>query len=66
MRRNSKRPKAMLVRVANDIGRAPRRSLSTEDKTRTLLEGLRGQYSVAVLCRREEIAESPWSAQLIR
>jgi CubicO group peptidase (beta-lactamase class C family) len=35
-----------------------RRRLSAEDKIRIVLDGLRGEYSIAELCRREGIAES--------
>ena len=38
--------------------RATRRKYSTEDKIRIVLSGLRGEYAIAELCRREGIAES--------
>jgi len=41
-----------------DIRRATRRHYSAEDKIRIVLEGLRGEHSIAELCRREGIAES--------
>jgi transposase len=41
-----------------EIRRATRNHLSAEDKIRVVLEGLRGEESIAALCRREAIAES--------
>ena len=40
-------------RVVKDIRRAMRRHFSAEDKIRIVLEGLRGEDSIAELCRRE-------------
>ena len=39
-----------------DIRRATRRQFSAEEKIRIVLEGLRGEDSIAELCRREGIA----------
>jgi len=41
-----------------DIRQATRKHHSAEDKIRIVLDGLRGEYSIAELCRREGIAES--------
>ena len=41
--------------VVKDIRRATRRHFSAEDKIRIVLEGLRGEESIAELCRREGI-----------
>jgi hypothetical protein len=41
-----------------DIKRKTRRKHSAEDKIRIVLEGLRGEDTVAELCRREGIAVS--------
>jgi transposase len=41
-----------------DIRRATRRHFSAEEKIRVVLEGLRGEESIAELCRREDIASS--------
>ena len=38
-----------------DIRRATRRYYSAEDKIRIVLEGLRGESSIAKLCRKEGI-----------
>lgn len=38
-----------------DIRRRTRRKFSSEEKIRIVLDGLKGEYSVAELCRREGI-----------
>ena len=40
------------------IRRATRKQYSAEEKIRVVLEGLRGEQSIAELCRREGIAQS--------
>jgi transposase len=50
--------KAPAERVVRDIRRATRKQYSAEEKIRIVLEGLRGEDSIAGLCRREGIAES--------
>lgn len=42
--------------VVKQIRRATRRKYGAEEKIRIVLEGLRGELSVTVLCRREGIA----------
>jgi len=42
-------------KTATDIRRATRRKYSAEEKIRIVIEGLRGEDSVAELCRREGI-----------
>ena len=44
--------------VVKDLRRATRRQFSAEEKIRIVLEGLRGEESIAELCRREGIASS--------
>jgi len=44
------------------IRRATRKQYSAEEKIRIVLEGLRGEHSIAQLCRREGIAESLYDA----
>jgi transposase len=54
--------------VVRDIRRATRKHHSAEDKIRIVLEGLRGEESIAALCRREGIAESlyyAWSKEFL-
>ena len=43
--------------VIKDIRRATRRQFSSEEKIRVVLEGLRGEDSIAELCRREGISQ---------
>jgi hypothetical protein len=45
--------------VVKDIRRATRQYHSTEEKIRIVLDGLRGEYSIAELCRRELSRTSP-------
>ena len=40
-------------RVVREIRRKTRRRFSAEEKIRIVLEGLRGEESIAALCRRE-------------
>ena len=44
-------------RVVKDIRRQTRRHFSAEDKIRIVLDGLRGEDSIAELCRKEGIAQ---------
>ena len=50
--------KAPAETVLKDIRRATRRQFSAEEKIRIVLEGLRGEESIAELCRREGITSS--------
>jgi transposase len=43
--------------LVKDIRRAMRKRYCAEEKIRILLDGLRGEHSIAELCRREGIAE---------
>ena len=55
-------------RVVQDIRRATRKHYSAEDKIRIVLDGLRGEDSIAELCRREGIAQSlyyVWSKEFL-
>ncbi len=45
-------------RRVKEIRRNTRRKYSTEDKIRIVLEGLRGEDSIAELCRKEGIAQN--------
>lgn len=54
--------------LVKDIRRATRKHYSAEDKIRIVLDGLRGEHSIAELCRRESIAESlyyTWSKEFL-
>lgn len=55
-------------KVVKDIRRRTRRQHSSEEKIRIVLEGLRGEESIAELCRREGIAQSlyySWSKEFL-
>ena len=53
----SKHSKPPAQAVVKDIRRATRKQYSAEEKIRIVLEGLRGEDSIAELCRREGIAQ---------
>ena len=62
---SSKKPAEQVVK---DIRRKTRRHFSAEDKIRIVLDGLRGEDSIAELCRREGIAQSlyyTWSKEFM-
>ncbi len=55
-------------KVIKDIRRATRKRHSSEEKIRIVLDGLRGEDSIAELCRREGIAQSlyySWSKEFL-
>src|ERR671916_2816824 len=55
-------------RIVKDIRRATRKQYSAEEKIRIVLDGLRGEHSIAELCRREGISESlyyTWSKEFL-
>ena len=62
------RKKDPAEKAIRDIRRKTRRRHSTEEKIRIVIEGLRGEESIAALCRREGIAESlyySWSKEFL-
>ncbi len=68
MRQKSGMPKPPAEKVIKDIHRATRKQYGAEEKIRIMLEGLRGEESIAALCRREGIAESlyySWSKEFL-
>jgi len=55
-------------KVIKDIRRATRKQYSAEEKIRIVLDGLRGEQTIAELCRREGIAQSiyyKWSKEFL-
>src|SRR5262244_2774390 len=55
-------------RLVKTIRRATRKHYSAEEKIRIVLDGLRGESSIAELCRREGIAEGlyySWSKEFL-
>jgi transposase len=68
MRQKSETPTRSSEQVVKDIRRATRKQYSAEEKIRIVLDGLRGEASIAELCRREGIAESlyySWSKEFL-
>jgi transposase len=68
MRQKTGPQKPTADKAIKDIRRATRKHHSAEDKIRIVLEGLRGEESIAGLCRREGIAESlyySWSKEFL-
>ena len=68
MRSKRANSKAPAERVVKDIRRKTRRQFSAEEKIRIVLEGLRGDDSIAELCRKEGIAQSlyyTWSKEFM-
>jgi transposase len=54
--------------VVREIKRKTRRKFSSEEKIRIVLEGLRGEESIAELCRREGISPNlyyNWSKEFL-
>src|ERR1700681_2941513 len=68
MSQKSGTPKLSSERIVKNIRRATRKQYSAEEKIRIVLDGLRGEHSIAELCRRESIAESlyyNWSKEFL-
>lgn len=65
---NTKTAKGSGERLVRDIRRKTRKSYSAEEKIRIVMEGLRGEYSIAELCRREGIHQNlyyRWSKEFL-
>ena len=63
--KTSKSPKS----VVREIKRRTRRKFNSEEKIRIILEGLKGEDSIAAICRREGIASSlyyKWSKTFLQ
>jgi transposase len=55
-------------KAVREIKRRTRRKFSTEEKIRIVLEGLRGEFSIAELCRKEDIHQNlyyNWSREFL-
>src|SRR4030081_825630 len=68
MRQASKRAPDSAEKTVRDIRRATRRHHSAEEKIRIVLEGLRGEDSIAELCRKEGINQNlyyRWSKEFL-
>ena len=68
MRQKTEATKPSAAAVVKDIRRVTRKQYGAEEKIRIVLDGLRGEESIAALCRREGIAESlyyNWSKEFL-
>ena len=64
----AKEEKVSAEEIVRDIRRQTRRKYNAEEKIRIVLEGLRGEASVAELCRREGINPNmyyKWSKEFL-
>ena len=68
MKQKTVRKSTSSDRLVKNIRRKSRKIYSAEEKIRIVLDGLRGEMSIAELCRREGIAESvyyKWSKDFL-
>ena len=68
MRQKTEVTKPSSEKVIQDIRRVARKQYGAEEKIRIVLDGLRGEESIAALCRREGITESlyyNWSKEFL-
>jgi ParB family chromosome partitioning protein len=68
MRQKSTTPTSPSEQLVKSIRRATSKHYSAEEKIRIVLDGLRGESSIAELCRREGIAEGlyySWSKEFL-
>ena len=68
MRQKTERHQGAAERTIKDSRRQTRKRYSSEDKIRIVLAGLRGEDSIAELCRQEGIAQGlyySWSKEFL-
>jgi transposase len=68
MRQKSANSETLSERLVRDIRRATRKQYSPEEKSRIVLDGLRGEDSIAELCRKEGINQNlfyRWSKEFL-
>ncbi len=68
MKQKSGPVKEPAEKVVKEIRRATRKQYSAEEKIRIVLEGLRGEDSIAELCRREGLSSNVyyrWSKEFL-
>jgi transposase len=68
MKMRTKPTNSKATKMVKDIRRANRKLYSAEEKIRIVLEGLRGETTIAELCRQEGIAQSmyyKWSKEFL-
>ena len=68
MRQTAERPQDAADRTVKDIRRKTRKRYSSEEKIRIVLAGLRGEDTIAELCRQEGISQGiyySWSKEFL-
>ncbi len=68
MRQNMRTRGSSSEKTVKNIRRATRKQYSAEEKIRIVLDGLRGEETIAELCRQEGIAQSlyySWSKEFL-
>ncbi len=68
MRQNMRTRGSSSEKTVKDIRRATRKQYTAEEKIRNVLDGLRGEETIAELCRQEGIAQSlyySWSKEFL-
>ena len=68
MKQKSQTRQSGAAKAIKDIRRSTRKQYSAEEKIRIVLDGLRGEETIAELCRREGIAQSiyyKWSKEFM-
>ncbi len=68
MRQKPGTPRSASEKTIKNIRRATRKQYSAEEKIRIVLDGLRGEETIAELCRREGIAQGlyySWSKEFL-
>ncbi len=68
MRQTTGTRRSASEKLVKDIKRATRKQYSSEEKIKIVLDGLRGEDSIAELCRREGIAQGvyyKWSKDFL-
>ena len=66
MRQKSMSKNDPAERTVRDIRRKTRKQYTAEEKIRIVVSGLRGEESIAALCRREGIAEGLYYSCTVR
>ena len=61
MRQTTGTRRSASEKIVKDIKRATRKQYSSEEKIRIVLDGLRGEDSIAELCRREGISQGVYA-----
>ena len=56
-----KKKKQSAVQVVKEIKRRTRRTFTSEEKIKIVLEGLRGEDTIAAICRKHGMMEPPCS-----